>query len=201
VEAVADRLVEVLVNDAGVGGRGRFATERQLAADLAMIQLNVTTLVELTGLLLPSMLERDRGGILNVGSIAGLLAGPWAGGLQRHQGLPEVIQSGSQRGDAQYRRTRHRFVPWPGGQRIREGCRLSATHIEKSADESFVRRSGGRRWMAGVGCEQAGCGARSTDAGLQSLRVLPWQVIARASPGRHAVGRRLERIHAYAYFA
>ena len=40
--------MEVLVNDAG-GGHGRFATERQLATDLAMIQLNVTTLVELTG--------------------------------------------------------------------------------------------------------------------------------------------------------
>jgi short-subunit dehydrogenase len=62
VEAVADRPVEVLVNDAGVGGRGRFATERRLAADLAMIQLNVTTLVELTGLLLPGMLERHRAG-------------------------------------------------------------------------------------------------------------------------------------------
>jgi short-subunit dehydrogenase len=76
VEAVADRPVEVLVNDAGVGGRGLFATERQLATDLAMIQLNVTTLVELTGLLLSGMLERRRGGILNVASIAGYLPGP-----------------------------------------------------------------------------------------------------------------------------
>jgi len=58
-----------------LAGVGRFATERQLAADLAMIQLNVTTLVELTGLL-PGMLDRDRGGILNVGSIAGYLRGP-----------------------------------------------------------------------------------------------------------------------------
>jgi short-subunit dehydrogenase len=74
VEAVADRPVEVLVNDAGVGGRGLFATERQLATDLAMIQLNVTTLVELTGLLLPGMLERRRGGILNVASITGYLS-------------------------------------------------------------------------------------------------------------------------------
>ena len=75
-EAVAGRPVDVLVNDAGVGGRGRFATERQLATDLAMIQLNVTTLVGLTGLLLPSMLERHRGAILNASSIAGYLPGP-----------------------------------------------------------------------------------------------------------------------------
>ena len=58
-----------------LAGVGRFATERQLAADLAMIQLNVTTLVELTGLLVPGMSERHRGGILNVGSIAGYLPG------------------------------------------------------------------------------------------------------------------------------
>ena len=50
-KAIAGRPVEVLVNDAGVGGRGLFATERQLPTDLAMIQLNITTLVELTGLL------------------------------------------------------------------------------------------------------------------------------------------------------
>jgi hypothetical protein len=46
------------VNDAGVGGRGSFATERDLAADVATVQLNVTTLVHLTGRLLPRMLDR-----------------------------------------------------------------------------------------------------------------------------------------------
>jgi len=67
--------VDVLVNHAGIGGRGRFATERDLAADLAMIQLNVTSLVHQAGLL-PGMVERRRGGILNVASTAGYLAGP-----------------------------------------------------------------------------------------------------------------------------
>jgi uncharacterized protein len=62
--------------DPGVGGRGRFATERQLQTDLAIIQVNVTTVVELTGLLLPGMVERGQGGILNVASIAGYLPGP-----------------------------------------------------------------------------------------------------------------------------
>ena len=46
------------VNDAGVGGRGGFATECDLAADVATVQLNVTTLVHLTGRLHPSMLDR-----------------------------------------------------------------------------------------------------------------------------------------------
>ena len=62
--------VEVLVNNAGVGGRGRFATERDVRADLDMIQLNVVSLVHLTGIMLPGMVERGSGGILNVASTA-----------------------------------------------------------------------------------------------------------------------------------
>jgi NAD(P)-dependent dehydrogenase (short-subunit alcohol dehydrogenase family) len=112
-EVVAEHSV-VPVNDTGVGGHGRSATERQLATDLAIIQLNITTLVELTGLLLLGMVNRHRGGILNVASIAGYLPRPWAGGVQRQQGVREVVQSAPQRGDAQHRRTRDGAVPWPG---------------------------------------------------------------------------------------
>jgi len=38
--------------------------------------VNVAALVALTGLFLPGMLARERGGILNVGSVAGFLPGP-----------------------------------------------------------------------------------------------------------------------------
>jgi short-subunit dehydrogenase len=67
---------DVLINNAGVGGQGRFAVQRPLADDLAMIRLNVLSLVELTGLLLPEMVARGSGGILNVASTAGYLPGP-----------------------------------------------------------------------------------------------------------------------------
>jgi short-subunit dehydrogenase len=76
VEAVAGRPVDVLVNNAGVGGEGRFAVERELAADLAMVRLNVTAVVELTGHLLPGMVKRGRGGVLNVASTAAYVPGP-----------------------------------------------------------------------------------------------------------------------------
>lgn len=68
--------VDVLVNNAGFGAQGAFAglpLERQLQ----MIHLNVTALTALTGLLLPSMLERGRGGVLNVGSTAAFQPGPF----------------------------------------------------------------------------------------------------------------------------
>jgi short-subunit dehydrogenase len=68
--------VDVLVNNAGFGMQGAFSAlpvERQVE----MIRLNVTTLTELTGLLLPGMLQRGSGGVLNVGSTAGFQPGPF----------------------------------------------------------------------------------------------------------------------------
>ncbi len=75
-ESVGGVSIDVLVNNAGVAGQGRFAVERELADDLAMIQLDVTSLVELTGLVLPGMSQRGFGGILNVASTAAYLPGP-----------------------------------------------------------------------------------------------------------------------------
>ena len=67
--------VDVLVNNAGFGANGAFAT-LPLQRQLAMIQVNITALTNLTGLFLPGMIERRGGGVLNVGSLAGFLPGP-----------------------------------------------------------------------------------------------------------------------------
>jgi len=67
--------VDVLVNNAGFGLHGAFA-ELPLARQLEIIQVNIAALVALTGEFLPDMLARRRGGILNVGSVAGFLPGP-----------------------------------------------------------------------------------------------------------------------------
>ncbi|HTQ50634.1 MAG TPA: SDR family oxidoreductase [Candidatus Acidoferrales bacterium] len=67
--------VDVLVNNAGFGAWGSFA-ELPLARQLEMLQVNITALTELTGLFLPGMLQRRRGGIMNVASVAGFLPGP-----------------------------------------------------------------------------------------------------------------------------
>lgn len=68
--------VDVLINNAGVGGSGAFATQRAVADDLAMVSLNITALVRLTGGMLPGMVARRSGGVLNVASTAGFLPGP-----------------------------------------------------------------------------------------------------------------------------
>lgn len=67
--------INVLVNNAGFGDHGPFAGA-DLAKMLRMIQVNITALTELTGLLLPGMLARKDGRILNVGSVAGFQPGP-----------------------------------------------------------------------------------------------------------------------------
>jgi hypothetical protein len=67
--------VDVLVNNAGFGAQGRFA-ELPLERQLDMLQVNITALTHLTGLLLPGMIERGRGGLLNVASTAAFQPGP-----------------------------------------------------------------------------------------------------------------------------
>lgn len=67
--------VDVLVNNAGFGARGPVAS-LDLRRQLDMIQTNVTAPVHLARLLLPGMLERRRGGILNVASTAAFQPGP-----------------------------------------------------------------------------------------------------------------------------
>jgi short-subunit dehydrogenase len=67
--------VDVLINNAGFGAQGRFA-ELPLDRQLDMLRVNVTALTQLTRLFLPGMLERQRGGVLNVASTAAFQPGP-----------------------------------------------------------------------------------------------------------------------------
>jgi uncharacterized protein len=67
--------VDILVNNAGFGAVGPVAT-LPLEKQLKMIQVNLTSLTHLTRLFLPGMIERGRGGILNVGSTAAFQPGP-----------------------------------------------------------------------------------------------------------------------------
>jgi len=64
-----------LINNAGFGDRGAFIT-LPLERQLQMIQLNVTTLVELTYRLLPNIKQNDNAFIINVASTAAFQAGP-----------------------------------------------------------------------------------------------------------------------------
>ena len=67
--------VEMLVNNAGFGLAGRFETLEGLR-QREMIDLNCGALTELAHAVLPGMIERRAGGILNVASTAAFQPGP-----------------------------------------------------------------------------------------------------------------------------
>jgi short-subunit dehydrogenase len=67
--------VDVLVNNAGFGEFGLFH-EIDAIRQQQMIELNVTTLTILTRLLVPDMIKRKQGKILNVASTAAFQPGP-----------------------------------------------------------------------------------------------------------------------------
>jgi short-subunit dehydrogenase len=75
--AANDEHVDCLVNNAGFGAGGTVAAIDP-ARQRQMIDLNCALLTELTALVLPGMLERKRGGILNVASTAAFQPGPGA---------------------------------------------------------------------------------------------------------------------------
>lgn len=67
--------IEVLINNAGFGLRGRF-WELDEAEQMQMLHLNIGALTHLTRLFLPDFIARRRGYILNVGSTAAFQPGP-----------------------------------------------------------------------------------------------------------------------------
>ncbi|HEY7856711.1 MAG TPA: SDR family oxidoreductase [Terriglobales bacterium] len=76
--ALAERgiAIDLLINNAGLGSGGGFETlgaERELEE----VRVNVESLVALTHGLLPAMLARGRGAVINVGSTAGFQPVPY----------------------------------------------------------------------------------------------------------------------------
>jgi uncharacterized protein len=67
--------IDFLINNAGLGDYGSFATSPSERDD-EMVQVNVVALTSLTRRLLPQMIARKRGAILNVSSSAGFLPIP-----------------------------------------------------------------------------------------------------------------------------
>lgn len=81
VESIVARMaalgchVDVLINNAGFGLYGPF-TETAVETELEMIQVNIVVLTELAKRLLPPMVARRNGRIMNVASTAAFFPGP-----------------------------------------------------------------------------------------------------------------------------
>jgi short-subunit dehydrogenase len=68
--------IETLVNNAGFGSNGKFS-ELPLTEELEMVQVNITSLIHLTRIFLPEMIQNKGGKILNVASTASFQPGPY----------------------------------------------------------------------------------------------------------------------------
>jgi len=68
--------VEILINNAGFGLRGAY-TETDWEAEARLIQVNMIAVAHLTKLFAKDMLHRGSGRILNVGSTAAFVPGPF----------------------------------------------------------------------------------------------------------------------------
>jgi uncharacterized protein len=68
--------VDLLVNNAGFGLRGRFL-ESDIGRDAEMVRVNCEAVVVLTRACLPAMVERGRGGVITVASTAGMQPLPY----------------------------------------------------------------------------------------------------------------------------
>ncbi len=175
--------VEVLVNNAGVGGRGRFSVERDLQADLAMLALDVTAVVALTGAILPGMLDRGSGRILNVASIAGYLPGP---GQAVYHASKAFVRSF---GLALAEETRGTGVSVttlsPGPVRTEFAAAAGYAEGEVRGRPLMPVLSAGDVAAAGWAGLLAGhpevVPDLGTRIGLQTLRFLPWRLVARST--------------------
>jgi short-subunit dehydrogenase len=74
----ADSALDLLVNNAGFGGRAGFV--KAVTADhLAMVRVHIDATIRLTKAALPGMIERGRGAVINIGSVAAF--SPFSGAM------------------------------------------------------------------------------------------------------------------------
>ena len=140
IEGVLERhgRIDALVNNAGLGWQGLTEDIPQDRVDY-LFAVNVTGLIDLCRLALPSMLEAGRGDIVNISSMAGIVGFPpfsvycatkhavngftdglrrevWLRGIKVHLVLPGPIQT-------EWLPVSQGFVPMPGAEETRfAGC-------------------------------------------------------------------------------
>lgn len=87
-----DIIVDILVNNAGQGEYGLFE-DTDIQRELAIVQLNICSMLVLTKLFVKDMIDRGNGKILNLSSIASKTPGPWQ---SVYHGTKAFVQSFSE---------------------------------------------------------------------------------------------------------
>ena len=181
VDELASRqlTIDILVNNAGFGVYGFFATTP--AEDEArMLQVNIVALTMLTKRLLPAMIERRHGRVLNVASTAAFQPGPMMAVYYASKAYVLSFSEALSNETSGTGVTVTCLCPGPtatGFQdraRMRESRLFSALSVASAAD---VARAGYDGMMAGRAIVVPGVANRIA---VQALRVTPRALVRRA---------------------
>lgn len=185
--ALAERhlSIDILVNNAGFGGLGPFAGES--ADEVAdMLQVNVVALTMLTRLLLPGMIERRRGRILNVASTASFQPGPLMAVYYATKAYVTSLSLALSDETAGTGVTVTCLCPGPTRTGFQERAQMKESRLFKRGmvmDSAAVARAGYDGMMAGRHLVIPGL---ANKIGVQSVRFLPRMVAARIARSLNA---------------
>jgi short-subunit dehydrogenase len=171
--------IDFLINNAGFGSHGSFA-ESDFARQAEMVDVNIRALMELTHRLLPSMLARKSGRILNVASLAGFVPGPY---LATYYASKAFVLSFSEALAAELRGTGVTVTASCPGPTQTEfgtvaGSRRSTRFRARSADAASVALHGYRAMLAGQVVAIPGLANKLT---AQAARFTPRALVRRAA--------------------
>jgi short-subunit dehydrogenase len=178
----AERItIDLLVNNAGFGLRGAFA-DLPLDRQLEMVALNVTALTLLTRRLVPGMRERNRGGVLNVGSTAAFQPGPF---MAVYYATKAYVVSFSEALAEELSGTNVRvscLAPGPTSTDFAATARATDTDLFKGRmmDSASVAREGYEGWKAGRVLVVPG---RHNRLRALAVRLLPRAVVRKVARG------------------
>jgi short-subunit dehydrogenase len=177
--------IDMLINNAGFGTHGEFARENPVEQS-RMLQVNVVALTLLTRFLLPGMIERRRGRILNVASTAAFQPGPLMAVYYASKAYVMSLSLALSEETAPTGVTVTCLCPGPTRTGFQERAQMGksrlfgVTSVMRSAD---VARAGYDAMMAGRALVVPGV---ANKIGAQSVRLVPRRVAAKIAGALNA---------------
>ena len=177
--------IDVLVNNAGFGTFGEFARENP-EEQLRMLQLNVVALTSLTRFLLPGMLERRRGRVLNVASTAAFQPGPRMAVYYASKAYVMSLSLALTEETADTGVTVTCLCPGPTRTGFQERAQMSKSRLFKMTSvmsSADAARAGYDAMMAGRALVVPGI---ANKIGVQSVRFVPRRIAAKIAGALNA---------------
>ena len=170
--------IDILINNAGFGTYGLFA-ETPADEEARLIQVNIAALTLLTKLLLPPMLKRRHGRIMNVASTAAFQPGPLMAVYYASKAYVLSFSEALSNETAGTGVTVTCLCPGPTGTGFQERAQMKESKLFSTlaiASAADVARAGFDGMMAGQAIVVPGL---VNKVGVQALRVTPRAIVRR----------------------